>query len=301
MKILLTGGTGQVGGDLHRLLMPLGDIVAPNRKQLNLSDLKMLRAKIQEWKPDLIINPAAYTNVDNAEDEYELAYVINMDVPRVMAEESARLKIPSIHYYTDYVFDGKKKGKYLEDDAAIPLNIYGDSKYRGELAIKDAMDDYTIFRTSWVYSDSGVNFVNTILRLANEKEKLNIINDQIGAPTSSKLIAHISVLAIYERFKKNDRILEGVYNLTAKGETSWYGYAKRILELAKQHGVMLRVNSDEILSVTTEQYQQKVTRPKNSRLDTARIEQDLKVSLPMWDECLELNLINNILYNRNRL
>ena len=233
-RILLTGSSGQVGWELHRTLMPHGEIIAPNREAFDLSKPETLRKKIQEWKPDLIINPAAYTAVDQAEDEPELAFTINATAPRVIAEEAEKLKIPLIHYSTDYIFDGEKKTPYKENDTPNPLNVYGESKLLGEQAIQQTIEQYLIIRTSWVYSHRGKNFVNTILKLAKEREELNIIDDQIGAPTSASLIANITALMVYSRAINNDTVQSGIYNLTANGVASWHGFSEQIMHLLLQ-------------------------------------------------------------------
>jgi len=292
-RILLTGSSGQVGWELHRTLMPHGEIIAPNREAFDLSKPETLRKKIQEWKPDLIINPAAYTAVDQAEDEPELAFTINATAPRVIAEEAEKLKIPLIHYSTDYIFDGEKKTPYKENDTPNPLNVYGESKLLGEQAIQQTIEQYLIIRTSWVYSHRGKNFVNTILKLAKEREELNIIDDQIGAPTSASLIANITALMVYSRAINNDTVQSGIYNLTANGVASWHGFSEQIMHLLLQQKnnnlKKQKINKLKINKVFTEQYQQKALRPKNSKLNTTKLQKTLNIYLPTWKESLMLS------------
>jgi dTDP-4-dehydrorhamnose reductase len=283
-RILLTGGTGQVGWELQRSLMPLGEVIAPTRKQFNLADPESLRKKIQEWRPDLIINAAAYTAVDQAEDEPELAYAINAKAPRVIAEEAEKQKIPLIHYSTDYIFDGTKETPYLEEDTPNPINVYGESKLKGEWVIKKIIDQHLILRTSWVYSYRGNNFLNTMLRLFEERDEIKVVDDQIGAPTSARLIAESTVAL----FKGNNRdfgsLIKGTYHMTAGGSTSWYGVAKEIFTL---QGNDIHLS---IIPTSSAGYAVKARRPLMSLLDNHKILSVTKNTQTDWKKAMALEV-----------
>ena len=228
MNVLLLGKNGQVGWELARTLAPLGHVVALNSLELNLADPDAIRGKIRELEPEIIVNAAAHTAVDKAESEPDLAMKINGDAPGLLAEEARRLDSLLVHYSTDYVFDGKKQGCYSENDPTRPQNVYGKTKLAGEEAIRASGAKHLIFRTSWVYSMRGRNFLLTVLRLAQEREELKVIDDQIGAPTWCRMIAEATSLAI-ARFQGD---LSGTYHMTAGGSTSWHGFAAAILELS---------------------------------------------------------------------
>jgi dTDP-4-dehydrorhamnose reductase len=289
MKILLTGCNGQVGWELARALLPLGDIIAVNRSQVDLSDPDGLRRIVQKVSPDVIVNPAAYTAVDKAETDRDMAFLINAEAPRVLAEEAAKSAALLIHYSTDYVFDGTKNAPYTEDDATHPVNVYGQSKLAGEQAIQAAGADHLILRTSWVYAARGQNFLKTILRLAAEREELAIVADQIGSPTWARLIAettaHILRQSLLER--RQDHFNSSVYNLTSVGETSWHGFAQAIVEIARQQG-MPALKNRIINPIPTTAYPAPAKRPLNSRLSTDRLEQRFGLKMPSWDAALRL-------------
>lgn len=269
-RILLTGATGQVGWELSRTLAPFGEVIAPGRDKFDLARPESLREKIREWKPDLIVNPAAYTAVDQAELEHELAFTINSEAPRVLAEESESLKIPIVHYSTDYVFDGKKETPYTEDDSVNPINVYGESKFKGEQEIQKISEQHIILRTSWVYSQQGSNFLTTMLKLFREKSELYIVGDQIGAPTSAQMLAEATAIIVG---KKNDY---GLYHLTASGKTSWFGFSKAILEYADiDHDVILN-------NIYTSEYQGVAKRPLNSVLNCEKIQFNLSIKAHDW-------------------
>ena len=229
-KILLTGGTGQVGYELQAMLKPLGNVWAAGRNEFDLSDPQSLRAKIQAYQPTLIVNPAAYTVVDQAESEPELAHIINVEAPRVMAEEAHKLGIPLIHYSTDYVFDGLKTEPYTEEDEPNPLNVYGKTKLEGERVIQQAHYQYLILRTSWVYSPTrGKNFYRTMLRLFQEKEKIQVVDDQTGAPTSAQFLAEKTAEILSQlKTKEGGEDLWGLYHLTEPEVMGGYEFAKDI-------------------------------------------------------------------------
>lgn len=290
MKILLLGSNGQVGFELARSLLPLGEVIALNRSQADLTNLENLRANVQAICPDVIVNAAAYTAVDKAESERELAFLINTQAVEVLAQEAKNLNALLIHYSTDYVFDGTKNTPYFENDATNPLNVYGESKLAGELAIQKSGVDYLIFRTTWVFAARGQNFVNSILRLAAEREELNIVADQIGAPTWARLIADITAHCLRQaQSERNAKIFEsGIFNLTNSGETSWFGFAKKIVEFARLKNVELK--NRVINPILTSAYPTPAKRPANSRLNTEKLSQRFHVKMPHWEETLKLCL-----------
>jgi len=280
MKILLLGKDGQVGRELQRTLLPLGEVLAMNRTQADLANPAELEQLLQLLKPDLIVNAAAYTAVDKAETDQAAAFRINAEAVAVIAEYAFHHNVLFIHYSTDYVFDGQKSGAYLETDATHPLCVYGSSKRAGEEFILRSRCRTLIFRTSWVFSCHGSNFVKTILRLAKEKSSLNIVADQYGAPTSAELIADVTALAIAGYW--SGTLPSGIYHLTAEGETSWHGFAYHIVNQAIANGVDLQLDPANIRPITTEEYPAPARRPKNSRLDTSLISSKLGLQLPDW-------------------
>ncbi|NOU21879.1 MAG: dTDP-4-dehydrorhamnose reductase [Methyloglobulus sp.] len=289
MKILLTGATGQVGWELARTLLPLGEVIAVNRDQADLADLNALRAVIWQHKPNVIVNPAAYTAVDKAETEQELAFLVNAEAPCVLAEEAKKIGALLIHYSTDYVFDGTQSLPYTEEDRPNPINVYGQSKLAGEQAIQSVACDYLILRTSWVYTGRGNNFLKTILRLAAEREELKIVADQIGSPTWARLIAettaHIVRQAMLER--QGNSFNSNIYHLTSSGSTSWHGFAQKIVDIVREQG-KLELKNRAIHPIPTTDYPLPAKRPANSRLSTHRLEQQFGLTLPSWDNALRL-------------
>lgn len=280
LKILLLGKDGQVGFELRRTLLPLGEVAALNRGQANLEDPVQLNLILNTYKPDIIVNAAAYTAVDQAESNQALAFRINADAVAELAGYAYAHKILLVHYSTDYVFDGLKEGRYLETDSTNPLNVYGLSKLAGEKAIAVSGCNALIFRTSWVYSSHGKNFVKTIFRLAGEREHLNIVSDQIGAPTSAELIADVTALAVAAY--GYGKMPCGIYHLTAAGETSWYDFARHVVLMAQKGGMPLRLNDSKINPLTTEEYPMPAKRPKNSCLDVNKLETQLGLTMPEW-------------------
>ncbi|MGZ8944494.1 MAG: dTDP-4-dehydrorhamnose reductase [Methylococcaceae bacterium] len=291
MKILLTGCNGQVGWELSRALLPLGDIIAASRSQVDLSDLDSLRRTVQKYSADVIVNAAAYTAVDKAETEQDLAFCINADAPAVLAEEAKKTGALLIHYSTDYVFDGTKISAYAEDDAPNPVNVYGQSKLAGEKAIQASGVDYLILRTSWVYAARGHNFLKSILRLAAEREELSVVADQIGSPTWARLIAettaHVLRQSMLERHK--GRFNSDLYNLTSAGETSWHGFAQMIVDIARQQSNQTLKNRT-IIPIPATDYPLPAKRPARSLLSTDRLEQYFGLKMPAWDKALQLCL-----------
>lgn len=283
MKILLLGKNGQVGWELQRSLAPVGELVALDRHPVgslsgDLSDLDALRSTIRQVKPDVIVNAAAYTAVDKAESEIELADRVNGFATQVMAQEAATLGSWLIHYSTDYVFSGEGSVPWRETDAVSPVNHYGASKLAGEQAIIASGCKHLIFRTSWVYAARGSNFAKTMLRLAKERETLGVIADQIGAPTGAELIADVTALAIQQVLLRPE--LAGIYHLAAAGEVSWHGYASHVIEFAKANGEVLAVTA--INPIDTTAYPTPARRPLNSRLDTQKLRDNFSLHLPDW-------------------
>ena len=290
-KILLTGVNGQVGHALQKAFSEnhafAGTLVSLDRNQLDLTDQNAIRRAVVAIQPDLIINPAAYTAVDKAESESELAYAINAVAPQILAEEAARIGARLIHFSTDYVYAGNKVGAYFEDDATQPLSVYGKSKLAGEDAIRATNAQHLIFRTSWVYGAYDKNFMKTILRLAGERDELRIVADQVGAPTSSSSIAH-AVLSVLESWQPG---VTGTYHLVNAGQTSWHGFALAIVEeynrIQMAHGLpLLKANPENIHAITTQEYPTPAVRPANSVLDCGKLAQDFSVTLPHWHAAL---------------
>ena len=283
MKILLTGKDGQVGFALHKKLASLGEVIATNRNMLDLTNPQAIRAFIDQAKPDIIINPAAYTKVDQAENEPELASQINAVAPQVLAEKALELNIPIIHFSTDYVFDGQKHELYLETDKVNPQSVYGQTKWQGEEAVSQ-YKKHIILRTSWVFSSHGQNFLKTILKLIQEKTSLNVVSDQIGTPTSSEALADVTYKIVETIF--NDPYFKdfGTYHMTLDNETSWYRYACFITDEAKRLGLETLMTSKDIKPISSDAYPTLAKRPMNSRLDTTKIKKTFMLELPHWEE-----------------
>lgn len=281
LKILISGQHGQVSQALQEALNGLGDLIVLGRDRLDLSQPESIRDVVREIKPDLIINAAAHTAVDQAESEPKLAFAINATSPGVFAEEAAALGIPFIHYSTDYVFDGSKDGLWDETDTPNPLGVYGSSKLAGEQAIESAGGQYLILRTSWVYSLTGRNFLLTMQRLLQEREKLTIVGDQIGAPTWAGTIAH-STRELIERWRDGKPGAWGVYHLTASGETSWFGFAQAIGQQLINAGKPCAT----LEPIPSSAYPTPAKRPLNSRLDCSRLQREWGVSQPDWHDAM---------------
>jgi dTDP-4-dehydrorhamnose reductase len=284
-RILVTGRTGQIGWELQSALAPLGTVVAPDRSGMDLANPDSIRRAIRDAEPQIIVNAAAYTAVDKAESEPDLAMQVNGIAPGVMAEEAKRLGAVLVHYSTDYVFDGTKKQPYVEDDPPNPLSQYGRSKLAGEQAIALSGATYLIFRTSWVYAARGHNFLRTILRLARERSELRIVNDQVGAPTSARFIAEATAQVLRGDGHKAIADHAGSYNLTGTGAVSWYGFAGAVFAEAKAR---LGMTPPKLIPITTAEYPTPARRPANSRLDTSRLSATFGLTPPPWDRMLEL-------------
>ena len=281
MKILVCGHHGQVAQALLAQLNGLGDVHLLGRDQLNMASPEALREPLRRLAPQLIINAAAHTAVDQAETEPDLAFAINAEGPRVLAEEAVRLGAPLIHYSTDYVFDGEKALPYTEADRPNPLGVYGRSKLAGEQAIAAVDGEHLILRTSWVYSLYGRNFLLTMQRLLQEKPQLRVVNDQIGAPTWATTIA-AATRELIERWQAGQRGAWGTYHLTAQGDTSWFGFAQAIGEHLKARGLPCA----ELLPIPSSEYPTPARRPANSRLDCSRLAREWDVHLPHWQQAL---------------
>lgn len=283
MKILLLGKNGQVGWQLQRALAPLGEIVALERKDAggDLADPQGLAAAVRAAKPQVIVNAAAYTAVDKAESEPQLARLINTEAPAALAREAAASGALLVHYSTDYVFDGSGSAPWQESDATGPLNVYGATKLAGEQAIAASGCAHLTFRTSWVYAAHGDNFIKTMLRLAATRERLTVIDDQKGAPTGAELIADVTAHAISQTLQQPAKA--GLYHLTAAGEASWFDYAQYVLALARQarpQGV--KTAAGGVQPIASSQYPAAARRPLNSRLDTRRLQAVFGLTLPHW-------------------
>lgn len=299
MKILLFGKNGQVGWELQRSLAPLGEILALDRHSSpHCGDLGQPTAVVEtihRWRPDVVVNAAAYTAVDKAEMEPEVAERINVQAPTAMADAATTLGAWFVHYSTDYVFDGSGGQFRKEDDVAAPLSVYGDTKLRGEHGVRAANRHHLIFRTSWVYSAHGSNFARTMLRLAQEQERLTVVDDQIGAPTGAALIADVTALALHEvtRYPPDTR-QAGLYHLAAAGEASWHSYASYLIGAAVALRPDLLWKVKQIEAVTTQAFPTAAKRPKNSRLDTEKLRTAFNLYLPPWPQGVD-HLLSEIL------
>ncbi len=289
MAILLLGKDGQVGWQLQRALAPIGQLVACGRAECDLADSAALRALVRRVQPSLVVNASAYTAVDKAESEPELAKQINTEVPKILAEEAKVLDALLVHYSTDYVYDGKKDLPYVETDAAAPQSVYGHSKLAGEEAIRAVGGKSLIFRTSWVFGEHGGNFVKTILRLAAVKDELGVVADQFGNPTPAALIADVSAnvlaqLCCGQLLKAGENRL---YHLASSHAVSWCDFARNIVDLAEGLGYKLRLPSAAIRAITTPEYPTPASRPANSQLNCQRLEEDFALLMPDWQAYLE--------------
>ncbi len=288
MKILLLGKNGQLGWELQRSLAPLGEVLALDRHSTDycgdLSKPEELSQAVLAYKPDVIVNAAAHTAVDKAESESELAKVLNTDAPAALAKAAAQVGAWLVHYSTDYVFDGSGSHTRQEGEGTGPLSVYGQTKLDGEKAIVASGCKYLIFRTSWVYGARGGNFAKTMLRLAQERDKLTVINDQYGAPTGADLIADVTAHAMRRVLHTQNISFSGVYHLVAAGETTWHGYASHVISQAKVMKPELPWKVTEITPVPTSAFPTPATRPLNSRLCTVKLQQAFGLVLPPWQQ-----------------
>jgi dTDP-4-dehydrorhamnose reductase len=286
-RILIVGNAGQLGRELEQIFADVGPIVAVDRESVDLADPDQTRELVRRAAPEIILNAAAYTAVDRAESEMALAHAINALAPRVLAEEAAERNALLVHYSTDYVFDGSKQEPWAEDDSPAPLSVYGASKLAGEQAIQNSRARHLIFRTSWVYGPHGKNFLLTMLRLAAERDSLSIVDDQIGAPTTSIELAratHSIVTGVLAGRFGAARDWSGLYHMTCSGSVSWFGFAQAIFARASQH---LGVKTPKLIPIETKDYPTPAARPRNSVLSNAKLHACFGVQLPTWQSALD--------------
>ncbi len=288
VKLLLLGSNGQVGFELSRALAPLGEVVALDHSACDLAAPDALRQAIAAAAPVVIVNAAAYTAVDKAEIDVDRARAINAVAPGVIGAAAREIGAHVVHYSTDYVYDGTKAGAYREDDATNPLGVYGATKRDGDLALVASGAEHFIFRTSWVFGAHGNNFVRTILRLAAEKDSLDVIADQIGAPTAAALIADVTAQVLGQlRYRPAAELPSGIYHLAAAGETSWHGFAQAIVRGAASRGRTMKLSAEAIRPIPTSAYPLPARRPANSRLDTSTLQSTFGLTLPDWRQGLD--------------
>jgi len=291
MRILLTGTSGQIGGALLPLLEERATVIAPDKAAFDLARPDLIASRLDEYRPDLVVNPAAFTAVDRAEDEVDCAMVVNAQAPAVIAHWAAVNSVPLVHFSTDYVFDGSGSRAWREDDPTGPLSVYGRSKLMGEDAVRRAGGPHLVIRTSWVYAASGTNFMRTMIRLARERETLRVVGDQWGAPTTARSIA----IAFMEMIDRGNGDLPGMFarsggllHLTNSGSTSWHGFASAIIDGLRQRGVASKAG--HVVSIATADYPTKATRPANSRLDLGRLESVYGLVPQAWPDALATEL-----------
>ncbi|MDP1653027.1 MAG: dTDP-4-dehydrorhamnose reductase [Rhodocyclaceae bacterium] len=291
MKILLTGKNGQVGFELQRALAPLGEIVAVDQSDCDLADVTAIRQLVSATKPDIIVNPAAYTAVDKAESDVARAQAINGTAPGIFGEAAAACGALVVHYSTDYVFEGTKAGLYTEDDTPNPQSVYGKTKLAGEQALAASGARYLTFRTSWVFGAHGANFAKTMLRLAAERDSLKVVADQFGVPTSAALIADVTAQVLGQWLVKR-RLASadfpyGLYHLVAAGRTNWHEYAQAVVQAAQAACKPLKLGPDDVQAITTADYPLPAPRPANSCLDATRLRDTFGLCLPDWRQGLQ--------------
>ncbi len=286
-RVLIVGSAGQLGRELQRTFADFAEIVAVDRESVDIAVPEQVRALVQQVKPSVILNAAAYTAVDRAESERDVALAINAEAPRVLAEEARQKGALLVHYSTDYVFDGTKQGPWKEDDPTHPLSVYGASKLAGEQAIQQVGGAFLIFRTSWVYGPHGKNFLLTMLRLGSERESVSVVDDQVGAPTSSIALADATrtiVDGVSERRFGNPASWAGLYQMTCGGSTSWCGFAQAIFEKA---GELLDGRHPQVKPIASRDYPTPARRPQNSILSNARLKERFGIELPAWEAALD--------------
>lgn len=297
MKIFLTGKNGQLGYQLECDLKKFHEVIATDRDTLDLKDTQLIEDTIDKIKPDLIVNAAAYTNVDKAETEKDLAYQVNALAPKALTKASKTLDIPIIHISTDYIFDGSKKDTYVEEDEVNPLSVYGKTKWQGEEFIRQNPKHF-ILRTSWVFSSHGHNFLKTIIKLAQEKNSLNVVDDQWGAPTSVKTLSEAIQIIIKSIDQKNNLAVYGTYHVTSKGETNWHLYTRKILDVLEFFKVELKLKKNDVHPISSFQYPQDAMRPKNSRMNTTKFKNTFMLEFPHWENEVE-DVISQIINSLN--
>jgi dTDP-4-dehydrorhamnose reductase len=282
MKILLTGKNGQVGFELQKKLSLLGEVIATDREELDLANPDAIRAFIDQIEPDIIINPAAFTAVDKAESEPELAYQINSVAPSVLAQKAKELDIPLVHFSTDYVFDGLKKDAYVETDLTNPQSVYGKTKCEGEEKVRTHRK-HIILRTSWVFGSYGNNFLKTMLRLIQEKDSHNIVSDQWGSPASASMLSDVTFKIVDTIFKDTDFSGYGTYHVTNEGETNWFEYASLIASELIKLNIKIKCTPGQIRPILTSEYPTTAERPLNSRLNCEKLKKTFMLELPHWE------------------
>lgn len=291
--IVLLAPNGQVGFEVARAVAPLGKLYTLSRSDVDFADTQAVVAKVAALSPTLIINAAAWTAVDKAETEQVACHLINVALPAALATLAKQCNAWLVHYSSDYVYPGNGSTPWQETDTTGPLSVYGQSKLDGDLAVSENTDKYLIFRTSWVYAARGNNFMRTMLKLAQNREALNVVADQIGAPTPARLIAQVTVLAIQQVWLKqaaSDSAIQyaGVYHLAPQGYCSWYDFAAEIFSLARSNGMPLALKPDQFKPITTADYPTPAARPANSRLNLSKLEQTFNLQLPSWQQQLAL-------------
>ena len=290
-KIVLLASTGQVGFELNRQLQPFGEVVTVTRENVDFLDLEAVYQYIDKISPNIIVNAAAYTAVDKAESDIASAFTLNRDLPRVLAKLSIVHDAWLVHYSSDYVYPGNGDTSWIESDAPGPLNVYGQSKLEGDLAIESIASKYLIFRTSWVYAARGNNFLLSMLRLGKERDSLNIVNDQIGAPTPASLIATVSTLCLQKVISLDSaQSLSGIYHLASRGHTNWYNFASKIFDEARIRGLSLALKKGGLDQIASTEYPTPAKRPQNSRLNLDKIESKFGVIMPTWESQLSLTI-----------
>ncbi len=294
MRILITGTTGQLGWELQRSLAPFGEILAPARTALDLSRPEQVESWLDSAKPDLVVNPAAYTAVDKAEVEKSLAFAVNHHTPAALARWCAKSRVPLIHFSTDYVFPGTGSEPFVESSSTGPVNVYGTSKRDGEQAVRDSGCTHYIFRTSWVYAARGQNFLNTMLRLADSRPEIRVVDDQIGAPTPARLLADLTAQVIGAMRVRPAKIAEtcGTYHVTTSGQTSWHGFATEIMRL---RSAVTGLPAPVVTAIPTSEYPTPASRPMNSRLDCSRFQETFGLLLPDWRDGLGTTISDRLL------
>ncbi len=285
MKILILGSNGQLGIELKNSLKDLGELLNLSKDDLDITDKEKVIKVLSTFNPDFLINAGAYTNVEEAENNAELAFKVNGEALGFIAKEVSLRKIKLIHFSTDYVFDGLKTGRYKEEDLTNPTNVYGHSKLLGEQLITKTQCNYYIFRTTWVVSKNGKNFAKTILNLIKNKSEIKVIKDQIGVPTSTELISKV-IRNLLESSLNNQVWEKGIYNLTPIGSTSWFNVARYIYQIAKENNLRLSLKIDDILPILSSDYPSKIKRPLNSLLDISKVNRMIDFELPKWEDDL---------------
>ena len=291
MKIFLIGKNGQLGHRLEKDLKQIHQVIATDRDTLDLIDTQFIKDTIYQVKPNLIINAAAYTDVDQAEKEKDLAYKVNSLAPKALSQAAKVLDIPIIHISTDYVFDGTKEGAYVEDDQVNPLSVYGITKWQGEEFVREHPKHF-ILRTSWVFSSEGRSFLKSIFKLAQEKNSLNMVDDQWGSPTSVETLSKAIQIIIQYLDQKNNSDVYGTYHVTSDGKTNWYLYASKILDTLESFKVELKLKKYDLYPISSAQYPQNATRPKNSKLNTDKFKKFFMAEFPHWENEIDNTVLH---------